>query len=980
MKTKLTGVLVSSAVALIFSAGLISQHQIKNPIIREEAIKEAKEESQEISGYLNWLRERYADPVTKQYNIEAISASRDALAKFRANAKTSRAFPNLSWTERGPNDVGGRLRAICIDKNNPNKLFAAAAGGGLFVSSDNAQSWAPHPQSDTLPSMQGSWVTQSINGDIYFSTGEGFTGTNAGALIEGGSALPGDGIFKSNDGGVTFKQLNKTRPTTNGTGGWAFITKVVCHPTNNDIVYAATMGGLQKSIDGGATWGPVSSGGLNSSTKVMDVEITPNGNMIVGTTTGLCISNDGGNTFTINRWGNNGLPNTSLGRTTLAYAPSNPNHLYLIAIKTNPSWGTEGIYESTDFGATWTTMISGGGTFEPFGTPPPNPTNQGFWGVTLAVNPANEFEFYLGGMQDLYRYTPAQGFKPVAFWQGNPGFGQNIHSDIHDVVYDVVNPNRLFISTDGGAYRCLNASATSPIFAEKNNGMNTLQILMCDANLSDKMITGSQDNGTSYIGDEANSPLASRQIGGGDGGICGMSDVFPDVVFGSVSYNSDLKKSVSAYHTDLGGLAKSLYDRNVDGGFTLSGGIYIPSSTAQDGKPDDQVAPNNAIWSMPMDFKENFDMADSLKITKRPGAPVIYDTVKVSYKVNINTVIVIGTYNNLWFTQKGAEPNVPQPAWFSLKPKSGSPFNFTARRFTAVHIAPDGKAIYAAGSNNRVYRVTGIDLFNTDYAYKNTKTDSFNNQDIKIEDLGIALPSVITSIITDDNDGQTMILTTSNYGAVTNHVVRIDSCRNGSLPRTFTSIVGNLPPMPVNSAVFIPKGVGASTGKNMIVLGTESGIWGSNVGGTTWSELNNMDPNPDNWHPRVPVSKVLVQKLNNASGVALYSGTHGRGMFSSKSLLTMWPTATKDIVKNTQSISIYPNPVTDQATISFDSKTASNAVLQIVSMSGAVISQKTYVINSGENKVVFATNNLAKGAYIASLIVNGERLTKTFIK
>jgi hypothetical protein len=982
MNTKFSGLIITAGAALLLSAGLISNHQVKNPIITEEAKREAKEENQEITGYLNWMRERYADPVTKQYDMQAIADSRAALAKYRANDKTTRAFPQLSWTERGPNDVGGRTRALCIDKNDPNKLYAASAGGGIFISTNSGQSWAPHANSDTLSSMQGSWITQSVNGDVYFATGEGFQGGSA--LIEGGSALPGDGIFKSSDAGVTFKQLTSTKAGTNGTGVWAYITKVVCHPTDNNIIYAGTMSGLQKSTNGGTTWSVVANGGLNSGSRVMDIEITPSGNMIVGTTSGVYVSSDGGVTFSGNKWAANGLPLTSLGRTTVAYAPSNPNHLYLIGIKSANDWGTIGVFESTDFGSTWTTMINGGSAFEPFGTPPPNVTNQGFWGVTMAVSPTNENEFYLGGMQELYRYTPAQGFKPVAYWLGNAGLGASIHSDIHDVVYDPANSQRMFISTDGGVYRCLNASATQPIFAEKNNGMNTLQILACDASMYDKMICGAQDNGTSYIGgDEPNGPMASRQISGGDGGICGLSDIFSDVAFGSVSYNSDLRKSVSAYHTDqsMAGLAKNLFDRNVDGGYVKNpDGTWSNSSTAQDGRPDDQVSPNPAIWSMPMDFIENYDGADSLKITQKPNNPGKFDTAFVKYKTNINTIMVIGTYNNIFFTQKAAEPNVPQPQWFPLKPKAGSPFNFNAKRFTAVHIAPDGKAIYAASSANRIYRIRGLDLFHTDYKYKNTITDSFNNQDIVIEDMGVAYSSIITSITTDDSDGETMIVTTSNYGAVANYVTRIDSCRNGTLPRTINSIVGNLPPMPVNSAVFIPKGVSSSTGKNMIILGTESGIWGSDVGGNTWAELNTMDANPDNWHPRVPTVKVIAQRMQNATGVAIFTGTHGRGMFSSKSLLTNWATATKDVIKTNQSLSIYPNPVADQATISFDIKIATNAIVQIIGINGSLISQKTYGVNNGENKITIQTANLARGGYIASVIVNGERLTKTFVK
>jgi photosystem II stability/assembly factor-like uncharacterized protein len=954
MKNNFSKLITVVTGACILGGGLLTVSTTKNPIVQKESMRESQEEGEEARGYLNWMREKYADPATGEYNVEAIAASRKALVDFRANEKNLRAFPTMSWQERGPNDVGGRTRQLLIDKTNPNKLYVAAAGGGIFVSTNAGDTWAPHPQSDTLPSMQGSSIAQSISGDIYFATGEGYS-DNGRPLLEGGSALPGDGIFRSLDGGVTFTQLATTRPSANSSSGWAYIKKVACHPTDNNIIYAGTSGGLKKSVNQGNTW--TNAPGVLASATITDVEIVPNGNMVVGTTAGVYISVNGGTSFT-NVWGTGNLSG-GLSRSELAFAPSNPNHLYLVAI--NGSSSLKGIYQSLDFGTTWSVLKSGGGSFEPFSTPPPTPINQGFWGVCLAVNPAIEDELYVGGMTDLYRFTPAQDFQSVAYSNGSVSSGIQVHADMHDITYDVVNPNIMYVSCDGGVYKTNNASATNPGFIEKNDGMNTLQALMFDANAFDKIISGSQDNGTSYIGDVSNSALSSREVNGGDGGICALSDIFPEVAFGSVSYNSDLDRSISTYHTFGSFNNKSVYNRNIDGGYQYDAILskWVNTAASPNGRPDDQEVPaNDGIWSIPMDFKEKTNGGKNY------------------------TVMVIGTANNLWFSQEAADPSKSIPNWFNLgiTASSGTALNsiFNGKRFSAVHISKDGTTIYAAtgvrfSTNNRVWRISGLDLFNKAYSYDSTGV-FYNNQGIVAEDLGVSISGFITSLASDETDGEDLIITTSNYGGITNYVRKISNAKTGLAPRVATSIVNNLPPMPINSAVYVP-----GFGKNRIVLGTESGIWGSDNAGSTWQELNKMDPDPKKWHPRVPVTKVLIQNLISAKGPVLFSGTHGRGMFSCSSMATLFPTKITDITKNGNSL-LYPNPATNSTTIALASNKASQAFVQIINMSGAVVNSFTTSIESGDNKIEVNTSKLSKGGYIVSIVANGERMVNTLIK
>ncbi len=205
-KKIVNSLLFACASGLVLAGTLLTTKTTVNPSADAYNKKEGKEEAQEIAGYLKYMEARNADPATGKINLEAMIASKQSIKEVTSNAKGVRAFPALDWKERGPNDVGGRARAVLVDKNNTSKLYCATAGGGLFISTNNGDTWKVHPQSDTFSSLQGSGLAQSINGDIYYATGEYSFGGSSGVLNEGASALPGDGIFKSTDGGVTLKQ------------------------------------------------------------------------------------------------------------------------------------------------------------------------------------------------------------------------------------------------------------------------------------------------------------------------------------------------------------------------------------------------------------------------------------------------------------------------------------------------------------------------------------------------------------------------------------------------------------------------------------------------------------------------------------------------------------------------------------------------------------------------------------------------------
>ena len=99
----------------------------------------------------------------------------------------------LEWEEMGPDNVGGRTRAVLIDKDNPSRIYAGSVSGGLGFLSREVEPWRKY--SDELVNLNISCITQASNGDIYFGTGEVYF-VRYGSDGDGGSGFLGNGICK----------------------------------------------------------------------------------------------------------------------------------------------------------------------------------------------------------------------------------------------------------------------------------------------------------------------------------------------------------------------------------------------------------------------------------------------------------------------------------------------------------------------------------------------------------------------------------------------------------------------------------------------------------------------------------------------------------------------------------------------------------------------------------------------------------------
>ncbi|MCB0794495.1 MAG: hypothetical protein KDB88_07130 [Flavobacteriales bacterium] len=474
------------------------------------------------NGLRMWQQQRLQDPASGVIppNIRRKELEFARTLPVRATAKS------LSWTWRGPRNRGGRTRAMEVDRSNSQILLAGGVTGGMWRSTDAGTSWT---RTSPLDAMTGvSCLTQDPRSGQettwYFGTGENYgvqSGTSFSAL------LPGDGIYKSTDGGQSWLQLPSTiaGDHENFERNFSFkqVNGIAVDPTRNDsdIVLAAVYNGVFRSNDGGGSWKPV----LGLDTTVSNTSTYSELRM---SSTGVCYAALGNNGPAEGLWRSEdgltwvnitptGFPGNK-ERTVLAIDPSNESVVYWFS--QTPASGTQGH-------SFWKyTYLSGdgsgaGGEWENRSSNLPNGTCTGYFNfdfgyinsqssydMCVTVHPTDPNVVYIGGT-NLYRSDDAFATDANTAWIG--GYRCNLqdpkdyvypahHPDQHWVTFDPADPTIMYSANDGGVQRTNDPLADSVIWVDLNTTYITSQfytVHLEDGPTDDpRLIGGLQDNGT----------------------------------------------------------------------------------------------------------------------------------------------------------------------------------------------------------------------------------------------------------------------------------------------------------------------------------------------------------------------------------------------------------------------------------------------------------------------------------------------------
>ncbi|MEM9023846.1 MAG: hypothetical protein AAGB22_08885, partial [Bacteroidota bacterium] len=356
--------------------------------------------------------------------------------------------------ELGPDTAGGRTRALMANAANPGEFLAGGASGGLWYTVNGGTYW--HPVDDQASTLMVSGITQNLLNptEVYYCTGEGWGPAGP---------VPGDGIFKSTNGGASFTQLASTT-----TGDFDLCWDIVHSRVLHDLVLVGThSGGIWRTTDGGTTWTNV----MVTSQRVNDLIALPNGDFFAGVNgSGIFRSVDHGTTWTKITAG---LPAGGFQRIALGFSEGSPDVIY--AAMAQGSNTMLGIYKSTD----------GGGTWAPTGSLPTLSNSFTSYCLFIGVSEHNP-EHVVYGAQ--YSYYSLDG---GGTWTRN--FGG--HPDYHSYMDDPSDPDYFFLGTDGGIYRKSWASMATR-GQNWNNGYHVTQFYAGDyLDSGIRAIGGTQDNG-----------------------------------------------------------------------------------------------------------------------------------------------------------------------------------------------------------------------------------------------------------------------------------------------------------------------------------------------------------------------------------------------------------------------------------------------------------------------------------------------------
>jgi len=275
-------------------------------------------------------------------------------AKVSTEKKDELSLSGLKFRNIGPALTSGRVSDFAVNPDNPSEYYVASASGGVWKTVNAGTTYEPIFDSQGAYSIGCVTLDPNNSNVVWVGTGENNNQR---------SVAYGDGVYKSEDGGASWKNT--------GLKTSEHIGKILVDPRNSDIVYIAAIGplwkeggerGVYKTTDGGKTWSQVLK--IDDHTGANDIVMDPrNPDVLYASTfqrrrhdyayvsggpgSGIHKTTDGGKTWEkINK----GLPSVELGRIALTISPANPEYLYAMVEAANAQ---SGFYRSTNRGASW---------------------------------------------------------------------------------------------------------------------------------------------------------------------------------------------------------------------------------------------------------------------------------------------------------------------------------------------------------------------------------------------------------------------------------------------------------------------------------------------------------------------------------------------------------------------------------------------------------------------------------------------------
>ena len=827
----------------------------------------------------------------------------------------------FDWFEIGPNDIGGRTRALAVDVTNSNTVIAAGVSGGIWKSTNNGDSWEFKNNSIDLLSIT-SIIQDPRDGftNNWYACGGEFDGSSA--SDRGFRAyFRGNGIYKSIDNGENWAVINSSISNpTRWDSDFDYMSKLIINPITGTIFGVSHGLGIIKSTDGGESF-TTSIGGFNdhyysdliikSDGTLVSVlsEYKPSSDTEQEKTPGIYQSTDDGDTWTdITPAGfpeshERSVLATSNLATPIFYVLTNTGDLLTDDEKNED---IRLFKMSTDNSVTEDLTTNLPAFASANFTKQGHLFTQGNYNMAIAVKPNDDNFIFIAGTS-LFRSTNGfsspldnskldwiGGYHKVEF------FYPDLHPDIHNITFDPNDANKVWVGHDGGLSYTDDVNQASYLtffpWINKNNSYNVTQfytVSLPKAIRDYRIMGGTQDNGTPYFNWKDLSS-ATDDISSGDGAYCYFSS------------------SLQVY--------SSYYEGNILR-FVNSSGLQY----------DGAIKPDSAKGQL---------FINPFVIDPNSGDKIMY------YPAG----------NSLWRNSQINNQSSTNNYWVELTDLA-MPTDYTITTLSVSNI-PQNILYYGAyNSSNtpKIYRVTDSDNATTGFT------------DISVPNELIGTGAYIHDIAINPDNADEIITVFSNY-----NIEGLFHSMDGG--NNYSSIEGNLlgdentAGPSIRRAIIVP--YNEST---LYLLATSTGLYSTaNLNGefTIW-ELESSNG----------LGNVVVEYLDyRISDKTIAVGTHGRGIFLGKPSGVVGVENDIEINSEYSLSQNYPNPFNPSTKISFNISSFERVDLTIYNGLGEkVITLLNKELPGGNYSIDFDGSKYASGIYYYKLAAGNFNSTKKMI-
>jgi hypothetical protein len=867
----------------------------------------------------------------------------------------------------------GRYNFVTLHPTNPNIMYCGAPAGGLWVTTNGGTTWTTNTDNLSVTGCTDLAIDPANPNVMYLATGDGYA--------QDTYAI---GVLKSTDGGLTWNPTGLNYTITQ----LRSVRRILINPNNPQMIFAATNVGIQRSLNGGASWSTVN---INN---IFDMEFKPgNPNIIYAAGLALYRSLNGGSSFSLI---NSGIPSSGSNRMSVAVTPADSNYVYVTA-SSNSNSCLLGFYRSTNGATSFSVMTTSNilaNACNATGT-----GCQGWYDLCTAVSPTNRDEVAVGGVNVWRTTNGGSTFTCIGCWlgTGSPPF---LKADHHDLDYS--STGTLYSANDGGICRYNGSSSWTDIVGTAN--IAQIYKIGTSATLANFWITGHQDNGSNiYNGSSYNASLA------GDG-----MDCFVDRTNNNILYASQYNGS---------------FDKSTNGGATWNGCTTGLTGSAAWVAPwkQDPVTASTLYAGYSQMFRSLNSAGSWTQLTATGGSGQIVEFAiapsnnQVIYVIHGTGIFKTTNAGTSWTNVTGTipvgsaapeniciDPTDPNNAWVVCSSFSaGNKVFVTTNGGTSwTNISanlpnlPANCIVYEPGSPDRVYVGMDIGVYFRDNSLTNWVLYNGGLPNTPVSDMEIspAAPGKIRAATYGRGVWEVDVIPA--LAPVTNFTVASVPCTGQSLtlldqstnvpsswswsitPTAGVSITTNTLQNPTATftaagtytvSLFVSNTTGPGTVVNKtITVNTTPVVSASSTNSIICTGqtalLNGSGASTYTWNPG-PVVGASVTFTPASTTAYTVTGTSAAGCNASAVLTVTISTCTgiDHLVFDSGTFSVFPNPTSGKLTIKGSVSKAATIILEITDVLGKSVLKQSVSLNAGENSHTLNISNFQDGMYFLKM-------------